>query len=95
MSTKKICDLSSALKKASSEAHGALISLHLVHHRWTPELAAYLREEDPGIPTTKEEVSDLLAQMTNIALATRKLNRHVNELCFDLQRVERGESFSV
>ena len=95
MESKKICDLSASLKKSHHELSCSLFGLKLAQRKWSPELAAYLREEDPGIPTNQREFDALVERVEGVELALRKLKRHTSELCFDLERVGRGESFSV
>ena len=83
------------LAEAYEDLRKSYISACLVKALWTPDLTAYLHEEGNNSPTTKEEMNELLERMAQVGHDLGNLHSHVEELCADLKRVGRGESFSV
>ena len=91
----RLCQQAAHLANAYEDLRKSYIDACLVKALWTPELTAYLREEGNNSPTTKEEMTELLERMAQIGNDLGNLHSHVEELCIDLKRVGRGESFSV
>ena len=73
----------------------AYFQLQKAHAKWTPELSAYLREEKAEDVRTKSDMRGLINHVCYMRSTTAKLNSDVQNLCADLSRVGRGESFSV
>ena len=95
MSHERLCQQAGQLADAYEHLRESYVEACVVKALWTPELTAYLHEEENTSPTTKEEMDSLLERMRQIGNELAALHNHVDQLCADLTRVDRGESFSV
>ena len=95
MSHARLCQQAEQIADSYEHLRKSYVGACLIKALWTPELSAYLREEGNTSPTTKEELTALLERMAQIGNELGELHSHVDQLCVDLARVDRGESFSV
>lgn len=90
-----ICEQSLAIAEAYRDFHSAWVNLAQLEARWNNEVSAYLREEDYLGGSGYEYVSALVENNQRFVKPLQKLAQDHQNLCTDLLRVGRGESFSV
>lgn len=90
-----ICEQSLAIAEAYRDFHSAWVNLAQLQARWNNEVSAYLREEEYLGGSGYEYVSALVESNERLVKPLGKLAQDHQNLCTDLLRVGRGESFSV
>ena len=90
-----ICEQSLAIAEAYRDFHSAWVNLAQLEARWNDEVSAYLREEDYLGGSGIEFVTALVENNERLVKPLQKLAHDHQNLCTDLLRVGRGESFSV
>lgn len=90
-----ICEQALAIAEAYRDFHSAWVNLAQLESRWNEEVSAYLREEQYLGGNGHEFVSALVENNERLVKPLQKLAQDHQNLCTDLLRVGRGESFSV
>ena len=62
---------------------------------WVPEVDEYLREETYAGRNAHELIREMRGAVSELKTLTAHLMSNHIDLCLDLERVDRGESFSV
>ena len=95
MNSEKLCNQAEVLFEAYRSLLVAYLSLKQVQERWEDQVSDYMREErfrEKDAPTfLAESITELKAVIDPL----QELAVAHDELCTYLQRVGRGESFSV
>ena len=95
MDTEKVCEQSKKVTFIHAGLKDLVQRLHELDKDWDPEFDEYLREEHYMGRTAREFIQDMRSAVNDLRVITAKLQYdHIN-LCLDLERVGRGESFSV
>jgi len=95
LSAKSICEQSEYLHGLSSDLVQAQLKLLVVLNNWKPELNEFFREEGYMETSAHDFLTAMLEFLEAVNGPTSQLVRHHAALCDDLERVERGQSFSV
>ena len=95
LNSKSICSQSEYLKGLSTDFVQAQLKLLVILETWKPELDEYFREEGYMETTAHDFLTAMLEFLEAVNGPTSQLVRHHMALCNDLERVERGQSFSV
>ena len=90
-----ICEQSLAIADAYRDFHSAWVNLASLQLRWNDEVSAYLREEEYVGADGYGFISALVENNERFVKPLGKLAQDHQNLCNDLLRVGRGESFSV
>lgn len=90
-----LCDQSLALSEAYQALQAAYVGLSQTYERWNEEASAYLREEEYLGAQAYELVGGTVEVLERMQQPIRQLALDHQNLCNDLLRVGRGESFSV
>ena len=90
-----LCDQSLALSESYQALQAAYVGLSQTYERWNGEASAYLREERYLESPAHEYLGGIIEVLEAMQEPTRQLAMDHQNLCNDLLRVGRGESFSV
>ena len=89
-----LCDQSLALSESYQALQAAYVNLSQTYERWNDEASAYLREERYLEAQAYELVGGTVEVLERMQEPMRQLAMDHQNLCNDLLRVGRGESFS-
>ena len=90
-----ICDQAQSLNRAYHHLQSAYLELAQTYDTWNEEADAYLREEVYLDVTAKDFVAVVVDTLQPMQRPMQELAIDSTNLCNDLLRVGRGESFSV
>ena len=90
-----LCDQSLALAESYQALQAAYVGLAQTYDRWNQAANAYLREEEYLESRAYEYLGGIIEVLEVMQEPTRRLALDHQNLCNDLLRVGRGESFSV
>ena len=90
-----LCDQSLSLSESYQALQAAYVGLAQTYERWNTDADAYLREERYLESTAKEFLGGIVEVLEAMQRPTQRLAIDHQNLCNDLLRVGRGESFSV
>ena len=95
MSHARLCQQAEQLADSYEHLRKSYVGACLIKALWTPELSAYLREERYLESPAHEYLGGIIEVLEAMQEPTRQLAYDHQNLCNDLLRVGRGESFSV
>lgn len=90
-----LCDQALAMAESYQALQTAYVGLAQTYERWNTEASAYLREETYLESEAFEFLGGIIEVLEAMQEPTRQLALDHQNLCNDLLRVGRGESFSV
>ena len=90
-----LCDQSLSLTESYQALQAAYVNLAQTYERWNKEADAYLREEKYMGCDAKELIGGITDLLEPLQKPMQQLAIDHQNLCNDLLRVGRGESFSV
>ena len=93
--TEVLCEQAKEVTFLFHSLKDVLCRLQELDKNWNPEIDEYLREERYLGRDAREFIKDMQGAVRDLKIVTGALmSDHIN-LCLDLERVGRGESFSV
>ena len=90
-----MCQQAQSLNEAYHHLQSVYMELAQTYDTWNPEADEYLREEKYLGMTAKEFMSEMVDALAPMQKPMQQLAMDHTNLCNDLLRVGRGESFSV
>lgn len=93
--TKALCEQATEVTLVFHGLKDLVQRLVELDKNWNPEIDEYLREERYLGREAREFLQDMQGAARDLKIVTSKLMSDHIDLCLDLERVGRGESFSV